>query len=416
MRTFTLLILLAFTFPTLLAQEKEIKNAEKAVNSGDLTRASSYLQQAKRIFAAADDETRAYYYLVEAEMKLASSELDTKGLESVSQSLKIAMGYGPKAAHADKVAQINARINSASSRVADTEFKSKNFGSAASLYKIAFQATQDTAFYLNAARSYLLDKNYQEAFNSYRDLYNMGYTDAKRQFVATNKTTDKLEAFPSSFARNEAVNRGTHKNPETLTTSSKVPELLRGLTTASIHLNTKNDALALIDKALADSPNDPTLINQVFHLYRQLGANERYNAVIDKLVKDNPNDPDLFYNFGVSSAHSNDFEGAREFYKKTLELAPKHENAKVNLTLLLLDRETKIIDEMNGLGMSAEDNERYDELKNERNKLYYELLPYLEHLVETQPESKDWPKKLITIYSFIGQDSKIASLRKRLDE
>jgi hypothetical protein len=71
---------------------------------------------------------------------------------------------------------------------------------------------------------------------------------------------------------------------------------------------------------------------------------------------------------------------------------------------------------MNGLGMSAEDNERYDELKNERNKLYYELLPYLEHLVETQPESKDWPKKLITIYSFIGQDSKIASLRKRLDE
>ena len=429
MKHFTLLAALLVAIPSLEAQKKEIKKAQQEVNAGNLSSATSYLRQAKRIFAAADDKTRANYYIVEAEIKLASPNLDKEAVASISNSLRLANSYDASS-FAGRVADIEAQLTGLSAKAAVGEFNKKNFAEAAKLYKVAYKATQDTIHLFNAAKSHLLAKEYHDSFDTYSRLYYMGFTASKFRYAATNVQSGKKEVFANnetvftgieevfntSAARNTAVNQGTHKKPEKVVASSKVPELLRGLTTAAIQVNKQHAAVTIIDDALAKRPNDKALINQVFHLYRQLGEKAKYNRIMDLLIQESPNDPTLFYNFGVSSSQSNDLARAKEFYKKTLALDPNHLNAKSNLANLLLDEETTIVEEMNSLGMSAAEDKRYDELKKERTKLYNEVLPYLESIVETQPQNKDWVKKLMSIYSYIGQDTKMAILQEKIDE
>ena len=416
MKNITILAALLIAIPSMKAQKQEIKKAEKAVNSGYLSSASSYLQQAKRIFAAADDKTRAHYYVVEAEMNLAHKDLDKNRLESISNSIKLASSYNPDSSLLLRISEIESKLKGLSANAAVGEFKKKNYSEAATLYNVAYDATKDTIHFFNAAKSHLLAKEYDEAFRAYSRLFYMGYTDAKIRYVATNVESQKKEAFSSSSARNTAIRQGTHKKPEIAMTSSKIPELLRGVTMASIELNNKHAAVAIIDNALAKMPNDRLLLNQAFHLYRQLDAKDKHFKIMDLLSKETPNDPNMYYNFGVSSTQNNDIERAMEFYKKTLDLKPNHVNATLNLSLLLLEQETGIVEEMNSLGMSDAEEKRYEELKLERTKLYNEVLPYLESIVASQPQDKDWVTKLMNIYSYLGKDSKLAILQEKIDD
>ncbi|MEL6811359.1 MAG: hypothetical protein AAFP76_08505 [Bacteroidota bacterium] len=415
MKTITILAALLLVIPVMQAQKQEIKRAEQAVNAGRLNDALIYLEDAQRIFAAADSETRAHYYVVEAEMKLASRNMDLEKMESVSSSLSRAESHTVTSALKGRITKIKSKLNTMSARAAEGEFKKKNYVSAATLYNVAYQSTKDTLLFYKSGKSHLLAKNYNEAYIIYKRLVEMGFTNSNVRYVATNVSSNKKEAFKSASDRNTAVSQRTHKNPEIVRTSSKVPELLRGLTTTAVRVNQKEAAILIIDRALTKAPNDKVLLNQASHLYRQLGAMDRYGKINDRLISESPKDPNLYYNMGVSSAQNNEIDTAKDYYKKTLELDPKHINAKINLSMLILDQETAILDEMNNLGMSDEDDKRYEELKMQRYNLYNEALPYLESVVEVQPNNREIIKTLMNIYSIVGQDSKYAMLKERLD-
>jgi tetratricopeptide (TPR) repeat protein len=162
-------------------------------------------------------------------------------------------------------------------------------------------------------------------------------------------------------------------------------------------------------------PEDKMLLNQVSHLYRQLDAIDKYYTVVDQLIKETPNDPNIYYNSAVTSAQNNHPDRAEKYYKKALEIDPDYINAEVNLSLLLLEQDKLINDEMNTLGASETDNERYEKLKQQRIDLYREVLPYLESIVKSQPQNNDFAKKLINIYSFLGNRTHIA-VEENIDE
>ena len=339
MKKILMLAGLLLVIPAVKAQKQEIKKAERAVKSGKLSDAFSYLESAKRIFAAADSDTRALYYVVEAEMKLANKEMDMEQMESISNSLKYANKYDPSNSLKNRIADIKSKLLDLSARAAPVQFEKKNFSSAATLYKVAYQSTQDTVHFYMAAKSHLLAKEYEDAFNAYNRLIRMGFTHAKVQYAATNIKSRKKEAFASPYMRNTAIEMGTHRKPETVRSRSKTTELLRALTTASIQINRSYEAVSIIDRALAKAPDDKALLNQAFHLYRQLGAMDKHNKIMEQLIKESPNDPNLYYNLGVSSAQSNDLDKTIEFYKKALDLDPGHVNAKTNLAIIMKDQE-----------------------------------------------------------------------------
>jgi len=329
-----LIVLLLIAIPALKAQKKEIKKAQKEVRAGNLANAASYLNQAKRIFAAADAKTRAEYYVVEAEMRLAEKQLDAKQIELISQSIGLAQGYEVNAALQGRISQIQSKIKGSSATIAAAELKNKNYSSAAALYKTAYQTSQDHSHLLIAARCHLLAEEYPEAYKAYSYLFKLGYTDATTQYIATHVTTNKKTLFSSEYARDQAIAEGSYKNPEIKTTNSKLPEILRGITVAAIPINKKFEAVAIIDRAVAKMPENKMLLNQASHLYKQLEAHAKYNAVVDQLIKVTPNDPNLYYNAAVNCAQNNDFDRAKKFYIKALELDPNYTNAKENLAVL----------------------------------------------------------------------------------
>ena len=250
MKRIVILVVLLMTVPALRAQKKEIKKAHQEVKAGNLVSAASYLLQAKRIFAAADNKTRAEYYVVEAELQLAEKQLDVKQIELISQSINKANKYELSTSLQVRISEINLKINSFSASIAGREFEKKNYSDAATLYKKSYESTQDTIHLLKAARSHLLAKEYEDAYKSYNNLINMGYTNAKTQYVATHVATNKKVGFSSIEKRNKAIADGLYKNPEVMTSQSKLPEILRGITVASISLDKKNAAVAIIDLSL----------------------------------------------------------------------------------------------------------------------------------------------------------------------
>ena len=61
-----------------------------------------------------------------------------------------------------------------------------------------------------------------------------------------------------------------------------------------------------------------------------------------------------------------------------------------------------MIEEMNSLGMSTADYNRYDELKIERENLYKNAIPYLEKDYNLENENLSAARTLKNIYSALG--------------
>ncbi|MGK0386277.1 MAG: hypothetical protein ACI849_000886, partial [Patiriisocius sp.] len=74
----------------------------------------------------------------------------------------------------------------------------------------------------------------------------------------------------------------------------------------------------------------------------------------------------------------------------------------------------KIVDEMNGLGMSKSDSKRYDELDAQREGLYREALPYLESAFTSRGDNPQLIRKLMDIYSQLSMDDKFAEMKTKL--
>ena len=54
---------------------------------------------------------------------------------------------------------------------------------------------------------------------------------------------------------------------------------------------------------------------------------------------------------------------------------------------------------MNSLGSSKADDRKYDQLKQKRNEMFLEAIPYLESAMETSPKNFQAAKTLSNIYS-----------------
>jgi tetratricopeptide (TPR) repeat protein len=104
------------------------------------------------------------------------------------------------------------------------------------------------------------------------------------------------------------------------------------------------------------------------------------------------------YNLGVSSDNENNFEDAERYYKKSLEINPNYYEANLNLALLILKPEDEIVREMNNLSNSWDDNNRYMELKSQREIIFKQALPYLEKAYEQRHDDQGIKSTLLQLY------------------
>ncbi len=111
----------------------------------------------------------------------------------------------------------------------------------------------------------------------------------------------------------------------------------------------------------------------------------------------------MVFNLGVVNADKGNFNDAISYYNKAIEINANYTKAYLNAAALILDREGPMIEEMNSLGTSTADYNRYDELKIERENLYREAIPYLEKVYELENDNLNAARTLRNIFSALDE-------------
>jgi tetratricopeptide (TPR) repeat protein len=150
-------------------------------------------------------------------------------------------------------------------------------------------------------------------------------------------------------------------------------------------------------------------------IYLKLQDFVTYKKLISEVLAKNPNDADLVYNLGVISSKT-DAAAAEQYYKRAIEIKPDYINAYLNLAILILDGEKKLVDDMNKLGTSEKDMKKYDVLKKQRDGLFLSSIPYLEKAFELNPANEDVGTTLLNVYSALEMMDKKKALKAKMSK
>ena len=85
------------------------------------------------------------------------------------------------------------------------------------------------------------------------------------------------------------------------------------------------------------------------------------------------------------------------------------------MAALILSKEKSIVEEMNSLGTSNADYNRYDALKLQRTGLYNEAKPYLTKAFEMDSKNISVAKALYGIHQQLGETSEADAIKSKLD-
>ncbi len=384
------------------SQKKEIKEAAKALKSGQLDVASDALKAAEGLIEGADVKLKSQFYFIKGQV-LASSAGDSL------EKLEGAANVYAKVIEIEKAEGVSKFTQGASQKLValrqslvEKAIKDQDAGdykaAEKKLYLSYITNKEDVVYLYYAAGNAINGKDYDTALKHYEELQRLGYDGVKEEFIATKKETGAVEVFGSKQLRDISVKTGEYIKPESRMTESKKGEIAKNIALIYVNQGKNQEAIAAIENAKSENPNDSSLMQAEADLYYKLGDIAKYKEIMEKIVANDPENPDLIYNLGVSASRLGNNDQALDYYKKALEIKPDYVSAQINIAALILGRETKVVDEMNALGTSSADNKRYEELKKERTNIYTTAVPYLEGALKTNPDNIDAIRTLMNIF------------------
>ncbi|NMH86047.1 tetratricopeptide repeat protein [Flavivirga algicola] len=397
----------AFTF----AQKKELKTADKAIKGEKFEDAKAALKQAETLMSSMDDKAKSKFHYLSAKAFYAGGKGSLAETDLALVNLnKVNVGY-------------SAEINLMKQEIANSlllkgnaAYEKKEYSDASVYFEKSYRVTErDTVFLYYAAATAVNVSEYDRALGLYEELKKLGYTGIAKQYFATNIETQKEEAFNNKEMRDISVKAKTHIKPVERMTESKKPEIVKNVALIYVNRGDNEKAIAAMKEARAESPDDVNLILSEANVHYKMGNTEEFKNLLQKATKMDPTNPELQYNLGVIAAESDQVEEAKGYYEKAIELDPQYINAYINLSALVLKKEEAIIEEMNGLGTSRADNKRYDELREERQNLYRNAIPYLSKALEIDSKSLSAAKTLMNIYSILGETDKHKSMKEKVE-
>ncbi|WP_136480871.1 tetratricopeptide repeat protein [Cognatitamlana onchidii] len=394
------------------AQKKELKAAEKAIKSKGFADAVTALNAVEPMLESLDPKLKEkYYYLhslalfADGQGKDADIDVALKDLEKLEDTYQ------------NEKSELKTQMTNDFLQKGNKQYEQKNYGEASKYFEKTYDLnTKDTVYLYYAAATAVSVPDYDRALVLYQKLKDLGYTGIVEEIVATNKETGEVDTFPSVSMRDLSVKSGTHENPEIRKTDSKRGEIVKNVALIYVNNGDNEKAIEAMKDARAASPNDVNLILSEANVHFKMGNMEEFGKLLEEAVEIDPNNAELRYNLGVIAAEANHPEEAKAYYEKAIELDPKYVNAYINISALILSGEQPLIEEMNGLGNSSADNKRYDELREQREKLYSDAVPYLTKALEMAPKNINAAKTLMNIYSILGETDKFKEMKAKVED
>jgi tetratricopeptide (TPR) repeat protein len=311
--------------------------------------------------------------------------------------------------------QIYPKLKTEALKGAEELGKANMFKEASMYYAAAYSVDpKDYAVLYNAAAAAVNSQDYDKALNYYLELEKAGFTGVSTSYTAKNKLTGVVEGFDNKTLRDAAVQSGQYISPAEEKTPSVKGEIVKNIALIYNQKGETEKAKAAFTNARKDNPEDVSLIVAEADLYLKTKDMAKYKELISQAVAKSPNDADLFYNLGVVSTEADPNEAAT-YYLKALQIKPDYVNANINLGLLMLKDEQKVVDQMNKItGNTAKDNQRYDALKKQRIDMYNKALPYFEKAHKDAPDNQYVISTLASIYQSVDRMDDYKAMKAKL--
>ena len=404
----------SFTF----AQKKELKEAEKAIKSNNYATAKTALESAGAMIGSMDDKTKAKYYYLKGQAYYANgsgSDADvTEALTSFDMMKEIEAKSGKKT-YTDQANAMQATMSNDFLTKAQSSLSAKNFGQASKHLERAYRTGSDTLFLYNAALTALSAKELDRALELYKEVADLKFTGERVEYWATNVETGEAESFPEQIMRDLAVRAGSHEKSENRKTESVVGEVAKNIALIYVDKGENELAFKAIEEAKAINGVDAKLLLAEAQIHRETGNTEKYKETLVAATELEPNNASLWINLGVLKSDEKDHDGAKEYYKKAVEIDPSMSVGYKNIAVTIFDQVDEVVTEMNSLGNSKADDERYEELRILQENLYREAVPFLEQSLELEP-AIDVAKSLASIYSVLGETDKYDAIQAKIAE
>ncbi|WP_379964197.1 hypothetical protein [Epilithonimonas sp. UC225_85] len=428
-----LILSLAVLSVTLMnAQKKEIANAVKAVDSGDLPTANSEISKAEGIFG---DKTyllepsvlEQYYYA--KGFSLLKAGKNTEGAEYLAKIANLGTEaiYTGKDAEKNKVyfvgkdaadkfgaglslkqdkyspalgdklrSSIDPLLRKAN-EAATSSYNSKNFDVAgekfAETYYLFKAAGQDDKTYLYyAGVAYAQSANNKaKAVDILNSLIKSGYTGIETNYTAKNTKTGNVEKLDkAAFDLYKKTPDGAgYSDFKAEKTPSKQEELYEITASLLFEQQKYDEASALADEGLKKFPNNQSLAQVQSNSYFKSGKTDEFVNNLKAKIAKNPTDKESLYNLGVmlSKDPSKNAE-AEATYKKLVEIDPKYPNALNNLVFVILGEDEVAINEYRDLKKAGK-IDAANKVLEQRRARFQKALPYAEKMYETYPTNKE---------------------------
>lgn len=400
---------------------KKLDEKEAQPTSADLAEYKRLLTEVEPKMGAATKEQQNEYNYYKANYALVEMMLNPM---SAKTNFELALNSYNKVIEAEKSGkkkytkeiqeQILPELKTMAITMAQQLGEKKMFKEAGMAYEMAYRVdTNDHAQLYNAAASSVNAQDWDNALKYYLELDKTGFTGESTLYTAKNVASGAVESFPNKESRNAALMSKQYILPKDEKTPSVKGEIVKNIALIYNMKGETEKAKAAMANARKANPDDTSLIIAEADIYLKAKDMAKYKELIGEAVKKKPNDADLFYNLGVVTAET-DVTEAEGYYKKALEINPKYVNANINLGLLMLKDEQKIVDQMNKLGTSAADNKKYDTLKAQRDGLYVKSLPYFEKAHKDEPDNQYVISTLASVYQALDRQTDYKAMKAKL--
>ena len=402
-----LTLIFSFIFLVAFAQKKELKKAEKLFAAGDTAGAVTLLENNAALFTGDDPKITTALTLLEGKIAQANEEFEM----ALEKYFSIQNEAAVKATVAKQLELLTSDI--VNSAIADNE--AKNYKDSSLKLYLAYKANPENniEYLYYAASNAVNGEFFEKALDYYAILKDKKYTGITTTYFATEAATgNEIEVSKTEYDIYSKSKDYTNLREQD--SESRFPEIIKNIALIHSQLGNNEKAMAAVQEARANSPEDLSLILTEANLYIQLGEKEKFGELMQQAIAQDPNNSVLYFNLGVVNADLGDNEMAKSYYQKAIELDSSYEAAYLNLVSLILSGEADIVEEMNNLGTSRADNARYDILKKEREELFKECVPILKSLVGIN-QNEEAIKTLMNIYGTLGDNEGFMEMKRLLE-
>ena len=406
MKKILLTVFIFSIFQVVHTQKKELKTIDKQIKAGEYENALKTINSIKSLVDSSDDKIKARYYYLKgmARYQNGNGSFENKllSINDFNEVKEIELS-GSKI-YTIKVDDIftelfNSFVNDSRSALDNKNYE-KSYKNLEAAYNVS---KKDTLYLYNAALVATEAKDYKVALDFYEELINLKYSGVSMNYYAVEKESGKEQVFQDEKSRNFSVDViGTHEAPRDEMAESVEIDILRSMAAIYKTQEEYDKSIIFLDLAKKIDENDINLILLESNVRWEMGEVDEYQKLISKALEIEPDNVDLVFNLGVVNADKGNFDDAIGYYNKAIEIDPNYTKAYLNAAALILEKEGPMIEEMNSLGMSTADYNRYDELKIERENLYKSAIPYLEEVYNLENDNLNAARTLKNIFSALG--------------